>query len=308
MPTILITGATGFLGSKCLHKFRTEGFEVISTDNQQGADIVGNLCNPIFVNSLPQVDIVVNCAAVQYVTKHQPILRTKFFHENNVITAKNLAERYKGISHFVHVGTSMMYKMSESDLSEMSQFQGNGVYSTSKFDAQRYIDEIPNSATVIPCIIGGAGREGLFKAFVKMIENLPLVMVPGDGTKPIHMVHVEDAVELILLICRKKAFGYFNAASTNPLSINQWIKVIALKFERPLPKCLHIPVSLLRAISATTGYRLLAREQLLMLEHRHVLSIDKSRKLGWKPKYTNVEIAEQIASHIRDKYACDSKK
>jgi nucleoside-diphosphate-sugar epimerase len=303
MPTVLITGAMGFLGSHCLKKFETEGFEVISTDIHQGADIVGNLSNLKFVKSLPEVDIVVNCAAVQYVTKHKPILRAKFFYENNVISAKNLAERYRSVSHFIHVGTSMMYKISEDDLSELNQFQGNGVYSKSKCDAQRYIDEIPNSATVIPCIIGGAGREGLFKAFVKMIESLPLVIVPGDGTKPIHMVHVEDVAELILLICRKNSFGLFNAASTNPLSINQWIKVIALKLEKPIPKYLHIPVSLLRAISTTTGYRILAREQLLMLERQHVLSIDKSMRLGWVPKYTNSEIAEQIAGHIRDKYA-----
>ncbi len=304
MPTILITGAMGFLGSRCLKKFETEGFEVISTDCQQGADIVGDLNNLKFVKTLPDVDIVVNCAAVQYVTKNKPFFsRKNFFYENNVIPARNLAERYRNVSHFIHVGTSMMYKMSEDDLSELDQFHGNGVYSESKCDAQRYIDEIPNSSTVIPCIIGGAGREGLFKAFVQMIENLPLVMVPGDGTKPIHMVHVDDVVELVLLICRKKAFGLFNAASPSPLSINQWIKVIAIKFEKPIPKCLHISVSLLRAISKITGYRFLAREQLLMLERRHVLSIYKSMRLGWEPKYSNAEIAEQIADHISDKYA-----
>ena len=303
MPSILITGAAGFLGSHCLKKFKKEGFEVISTDSQEVADIVGNLCSRSFVKSLPQVDIVLNCAAVQYVTKQKPILRTKFFYKNNVISAKNLAERYKNVSHFIHVGTSMMYQMSENDLLESTQFQGNGIYSISKCDAQRYIEEIPNSATVIPCIIGGPGREGLFKAFVKMIENFPIVIVPGDGAKPIHMVHVEDVVELIFLISRKKALGSFNAASTSPLSINEWIKVIALRFGKPTPKCFHIPVNLLRAVSASTGYRLLAREQILMLEHRHVLSINKSIKIGWAPKYSNVEIAEQIASHIRDKYA-----
>ena len=302
MDKILITGSMGFLGSECIRKFKQKGFEVISTDKEVGADIVGNLSDPFFVQSLPQVDVVVNCSAVQYVTKNIPIDRKKFFYDNNVKANKNLSEKYKDVKHFINIGTSMMYKISEKDLSEINDLQGNGVYSISKLDAQTYINTIPNSATVIPCIIGGPGREGLFKGFVKMIDKFPLVLVPGDGSKPVHMVHVEDVAELIYLIYEKSAFGLYNAASINPLSINQWIEVISSKLgKKPFYK-FHLNTSFLRGISYLTGYRLLAREQLIMLEKRHVLNIEKSIKLGWVPKYSNDQIVEQTAGYILENY------
>jgi nucleoside-diphosphate-sugar epimerase len=216
--------------------------------------------------------------------------------------SKNLAERYKDIKHFIHVGTSMMYQISENDLTEINNLQGNGVYSMSKLDAQRHINAMPNAATVIPCIIGGPGREGLFNAFVKMIDKFPLVLVPGDGAKPVHMVHVKDVAELIYLIYEKNAFGLFNAASLDPLSINQWIEVIILKLGKKPPYKFHLNINFLRALSALTGYRLLAREQIIMLENRHVLEIEKSIKLGWIPKYSNAQIVEQTADYILENF------
>jgi nucleoside-diphosphate-sugar epimerase len=298
VKTVLITGATGFLGRHCVEKFIKENFKVITTDKAVGADLTGDLCDPEFVRSLPNVDIIVNCAAVQYVTKKKPLLRRKAFFLNNSISSKLLSNRYSSNTHFIQIGSSMMYRMSDKDLIETDQLKGNGIYSNSKCDAQVHIENIPFSATVIPCIIGGRGREGLFRVFVKMIALLPFVILLGDGTKPIHMVHVEDVAELIILIAKKRTSGIFNAASIDPLSINAWIVVIATQLKKKPPKLIHLPIMPLRILSLMTGYRLLAREQILMLENRHVLCITKSRQIGWEPMYTNAEIAQEITTHI----------
>jgi hypothetical protein len=59
-----------------------------------------------------------------------------------------------------------------------------------------------------------------------------------------------------------------------------------------------IPLLPVKWISSLSGYRLLAREQLLMLELQHVLSIDESLAIGWRPQFSNARIARDIAVHI----------
>jgi len=298
---VLITGAAGFLGKECAKLFKENAYHVITTDKLTGVDLQGDLSDAQFTASLPDVDLVINCAAVQYVSKDLPIFfRNFYFNKNNILTAKNLCERYKNTSaHLIHLGTSMMYKQTGQELYSLdSTMGGEGVYSISKLQAQTYIDQFPGSATVIPCIIGGEGREGLFIGFVKMMKKFGFVLFPGQGRHKIHMVHVSDVADLIMVIAQKRAAGLYNAAAPEPLSIRQWIEEIQdeLKIKQVTP--VSIPLLPVKLISQALLYRVLAREQLLMLKYPHVLDIKESLAIGWKPKFTNAQIARDIAVHI----------
>lgn len=298
---VLITGAAGFLGKECVKLFAANSYQVITTDKQPGVDLQGDLSDEQFTSSLPDADIVVNCAAVQYVSKDLPIFfRKSYFEKNNILTAKFLCARYKKPNtHMIHLGTSMMYKQTGQDIYNLkSAMDGEGVYSKSKLQAQAYIDQLPGSATVIPCIIGGEGREGLFIGFVNMMKKIGFVIFPGQGRHKIHMVHVSDVAELILLIANQHNAGFYNAAAPEPLSIRQWIEEIKdeLKINRVTP--VSIPLLPVKLISQAFLYRLLAREQLLMLKYPHVLDIKESLAIGWQPKFTNAQIARDIAVHI----------
>lgn len=298
---ILITGGGGFLGKECVKLLRSRSHEVISVDREGQVDLLGDLSEPNFTVSLPDVDTVIHCAAVQYVTKNLPLIfRKSYFQKNNVIATQNLCNRYRGTSaHFIHVGTSMMYRQTGQDLYDTnSPMGGEGVYSKSKVDAQTYVNDLPGSATVIPCIIGGKGREGLFRGFVTMMKKYGVVFYPGKGLHKTHMIHVEDVASLILAISEKQAFGYFNAAAPEPLSISEWIDQIQDTLKIPPVIRVSLPLLPVRVLSMIMGYRLLAREQLLMLKYQHILDIQRSVNIGWRPKYTNAEIVRDIATHI----------
>ncbi|WP_341313058.1 NAD(P)-dependent oxidoreductase [Paraburkholderia sp. IMGN_8] len=298
---VLVTGAAGFLGTECVRQFRSRAHEVMTTDRIGPVDLQGDLSDPAFTARLPDVDVVVNCAAVQYVTPNIPLLfRKRFFERNNVRAAQNLCERYRGhAAHFIHVGTSMMYRQTGQESYDVrSPMSGEGVYSCSKMAAQVFVNSMPGAATVLPCIIGGQGREGLFRGFVKMMTRFGFVAFPGRGDHKIHMVHVMDVAGLICRIAEVGAGGFFNAADPEPLSIRQWIDEIADELGISHARKISIPLLPVKCLSWLTGYRLLAREQLLMLERPHVLSIDESLAIGWRPVFSNARIARDIAVHI----------
>jgi nucleoside-diphosphate-sugar epimerase len=297
---ILITGGNGFLGKACI-KLGNQSHEIISVDREGQVSLLGDLSDPYFAASLPDVDTIVHCAAVQYVTKNIPLVfRDRYFRKNNVIATQNLCDRFRGTAtHFINIGTSMMYKQTGQDLYYTnSPMAGEGVYSKSKVDAQVHVNSLPGSATVIPCIIGGKGREGLFRGFVTLMKKYGVVLYPGNGLHKTHMIHVEDAASLILTIAENRASGYFNAAAPEPLSISEWVDQIQDVLRIPRVVRMSLPLPPVWALSMLTGYRLLAREQLLMLKYRHVLDIEKSLGIGWQPKYTNAEIVRDIAIHI----------
>ncbi len=210
---ILITGANGFLGRYVCKIFKENGFSFLTTDKIGEVDYIGDLCSRNFVDTLPNVSTIINCAAVQYVSKDLPYLNRKnYFLKNNVDSAKLLYEKYSLYDvHFIHVGTSMMYKQQKNIIHcPTHKMSSEGIYSLSKLLAQKWVDKFDRSATVIPCIIGGRERGGLFISFIKYIKRFGLALVPGRGTNLVSMVHVKDVANLILLVYKTKSTGYFN--------------------------------------------------------------------------------------------------
>jgi nucleoside-diphosphate-sugar epimerase len=303
MKTVLLTGAAGFLGQRVLPALRRRGWRVVTTDRHGDVDHRGDLADEAFTRTLSDVDAVVHAAAVQYVTPHLPLInRQSFFERNNVIATRLLAQRYGTVPglHFVNVGTSMMYRQCHAALyAPDSELQGQGVYSRSKLVAQREVERsFAHWATVVPCIIGGRGREGLFRGFVQSIRRTGCVFYPGRGEHPTATVHVDDVAELLAVVVERGARGLFNAATPDALSIAQWATHIADELGVPPPRHVRLPLVPVAALAAASRWRLIAREQMLMLEQPHVLDIADSLALGWRPQHDAARIVRDIARHI----------
>jgi nucleoside-diphosphate-sugar epimerase len=301
---VLVTGGAGFLGGECLRQLRGEGFEVIATDRSGEVDFRGDLADPVFCESLPDADAVVHCAAVQYLSPDLPLLsRERYFERNNVAATASLALRYSGTpAHFVNVGTSMMYEVTGApSYSAASPMRGQGVYSASKIAAWEKVRALPNrTALMVPCIIAGPGRGGLFGPFARSIARFGAVVFPGEGSHPTHMVHVEDAASLLVRIVARKASGVFNAAGPEPLSIGQWADAIGEELGVRRVRRLRLPLEAVEWLASASGYRLLAAEQLLLLRHGQVLDVKESLALDWKPRRNNAQIVRETARALLD--------
>jgi nucleoside-diphosphate-sugar epimerase len=298
----LVTGAAGFLGTECVGELRAAGHTVITTDQHGTVDIELDLADALAVRRLPDVDTVVHSAAVQYVSDDLPVVRRRaYFLRNNVEATRNLVRRYSdGRTHFVNVGTSMMYEQTgRSAYGIDAPMRPQGLYTSSKIESQRLVDAMSNPwACVIPCIIAGGRRGGLFEPLVRTIARWHVAICPGRGDHPVHLVHVTDAARLIAAVVASRAVGRFNAASPEPQTLTEWMRDIADELRVAHMRIVRLPYSPIAALSAISGYRLLAREQILMLRYPHVLATDESLALGWAPAYTNAAIVRETARAI----------
>jgi len=298
---VLVTGGAGFLGRECIRQLRAEGIETVSTDRRGEVDSRGDLSDPSFCAALPEVDAVVHNAGVQYLSPDLPFFsRSAWFERNNVRATASIARRYSGTkAHFVYVGTSMMYRVGDAVSSTKTPMLAQGAYSASKIAAWEKARTLPNpTSLMIPCIIAGPGRGGLFGPFARSISRFGTVVFPGKGSQPTHMVHVEDAASLLVRIVVSKATGIFNAASPEPLSIGQWADAIGMELGVGRVRRLRVPLAPVELLSAATGYRLLAAEQLLLLRHGQVLDVNESLALGWKPRWNNAQIVRATARSL----------
>jgi nucleoside-diphosphate-sugar epimerase len=297
---ILILGSNGFLGKSIQKELEQNNISFLTSDIHGECDFAGDLSILSFVESLPNVDVIINCAAVQYVTPKKPIFfRRNFFYKNNVSSLNNLYTRYSGDSepHFIHIGTSMMYDQDGSEkYFPSSKLRASGIYSESKILGLKIVNKFKKATTIVPCIIAGRGRGGLFKSLMFSIQFLRIAILIGRGDFKISIVHVSDVASLALKVIKNPAYGLLNVAADDALTIKQWIKIISseLKIEKFLTA--KLPIGIIEFISRILQYRLLAKEQILMLKMSHVLDISDSKKLGWYPKYLSEDIIKETAN------------
>jgi len=160
------------------------------------------------------------------------------------------------------------------------------------------VEKLSYLTTIIPCIIGGQGREGLFRNFINSISKYRIAVYPGKCSHKISIVHVDDVVSLIFTVVQKSIFGKFNVAASDALSISDWIEIISNHVNHKFIFKISIPLWIIKLFSRFTFYRFLAFEQVLMLEMPHVISIEESLNLGWIPFKSSKTIIKDITSYI----------
>jgi nucleoside-diphosphate-sugar epimerase len=69
---ILLTGAAGFLGQRTRSLLEQRGHVVMATDRVGNFPSTGDLAQSAFTESLPDADVVIHAAAVQYVSNDLP--------------------------------------------------------------------------------------------------------------------------------------------------------------------------------------------------------------------------------------------
>lgn len=310
---VLVTGASGFLGSFLAERLSADGYKVYALlrrnsskqylKNIEGIRLVyGDLLDIRSLRSaVKDMDVVINCAALM---SNYDWLSRGVFYRVNCAGTKNMldASISQGVKHFIHISTVGVLGGSDKPVyldEEAPYGRRLSKYEWSKCEAERvllrYIKNYNLPITIVrPAQLYGPRMLYGWLPTLKSIRNAKFMII-GSGSPLIHPTHVDDAIDAIAsLILKKESFGeIFHIAGPQAISLKSLFFTIAQHLDVPLPKC--IPYVFTYWISAiaegiphfmkSERLSLLTRHRVRFFKENHAYNTNKAKsQLGYGPK------------------------
>ena len=286
--SILITGASGFLGSHLANYAAKSGRNVrclvrrtseTSDLNPNRMEIrQGDLLDPPSLRAALQSPVrsVVHCAATTSETRVDYAQSFKV----NVEGTRNLLEacQENGVSRFIMIST------------QSANEQNPSTYARTKFAADLAVKQSPLDFTILkPSTIYGPGSKGLFAKMVRLLDSVPVVPILGSGSRLIRPIHVFDLCKAILE-CEgpEQTFGKtYDLGGRDLVSYEDFIGSI-LQARRKKKPFVYLSLPVCRALAAAFSFLKnppFTRDNVMGLNQNQVCSVDAARNdFGFSPR------------------------
>lgn len=317
---VLITGGTGFIGSRLALRYLEDGHpvRVLGQENTAaesanrvnledlGAEVVlGSITDSaLLADVVDGVEIVFHLAA----TQHEMNVPDERFRAVNVDGTRKVLEAGSraGVKRFVHGSTIGVYDPSDGVVDEAAPCRPDNIYGRTKLDGERvvlgYSDRLPVTVIRIPEVYG-PGDQRLLKLF-RAIERGHFFVV-GRGENMHHPTYVDDLVDgLLLAAANPSAAGeVLGLAGPRPVTTNEMVRAISVALGRQ-PPGLRAPMAPFAAIALILELTLrplgvqppLHRRRLDFFRKSFVISAAKARSLiGFSPRVEFDEGARRTA-------------
>lgn len=242
--TVLITGGTGFIGSRLALRLLESGERVrvlaLTNDAVQernrtliearGGEVVpGSVTDRTAVqDAVDGVDAVFHLAAAQ----HEMNVPDQRFWDVNLEGTRNLLEAAAAarVERFVHGSTIGVYGAAEGQIDEATPMRPDNIYGVTKAEGENlaltYVQRVPLTVIRIAEVYGPGDRR-LLKLF-KAISKGSFVMI-GRGDNRHQPIYVDDLVEgLRIARSSPQAVGQvFVMAGPEPVTTTQMVEAIA---------------------------------------------------------------------------------
>ncbi len=295
---VLITGATGLIGSELVKQCHKEGISVnyLTTSKekiQNTPNFKGFYWNPqkgeIDVEAFKGVNAIINLVGAtiskRWTKKYKKVIMDSRVQSMELIytTLQNLEHT---IEHFISASGVSIYPNSitklytEEDTEVDNTFLAEVVvaWETAALKFKNLGMEVSKVRTGLVL----AKEEGALPQLVKPIK-LGLGAPLGSGEQWQSWIHIEDIAGIYLFILMNQLEGKFNAVAPNPVQNKRMTKLIASKLDCPL---------WLPNIPAFALELLLGEMAILVLEGQ-LVSSHKIEQLGYSFKFYNLENALQ---------------
>ena len=325
MRSVMLTGATGFIGSHLAERLLREGIRLslwvrrrnglIASLERAGAKVF--LGDPrddrVLAAALRGVDLVVHCAGTARAFDREGYFKTNVDLTRWILGSLQAPQKMVYISSQAAAGPSG----GDAPLDESVEPRPISHYGQSKLEAEEWVRRwggANGSGYVIlrPSIVYGPRERDLYNLF-KWIRRGVLPCM-GDGRQQISLVHVDDLVDAVMAVVESAPPGqtYFVTGGEHCS-----VKALGLTIRDALGKgrLLHLDIPewvfeslgrILDAVSLVTrAPALLSRQK--TLEMRQPAWLCSNRKireaLGWEPRYSlRRGIDETVAWYIREKW------
>lgn len=312
MPTIAITGATGFVGSALFQALRAnpkhavKGFcrTLPKEGVTEGLLALGNLESADFSQALLGVDVVIHTAARAHVLKEEASNPLAAFRKVNVDGTLQLArqaieadvKRFVFISSIgVNGGSTQGVPFSEADAPNP-----HTSYAQSKLEAEQALKHLCKQAgmelvIIRPPLIYAAHAPGNFALLLKVVsKQLPLPF--GSVKNQRSFIALENIVDFIIQCVEhpQAANQTFVVADDGPISTPQLLKLLAQGMGKKI-FLLPVPVKLMEVGAKLLGRQAMFEQLCGSLE----VDITKAKTLlSWQPPVSTAQAMQQTAQHF----------
>jgi len=325
---LLITGATGMVGSHLARRAVEEGYTVRAMvraggDRSSLADLdieyaEADLSDAAtFPAAVADVDYVVHTAA--HVGDWGPAEQYRAINVHALEHLLNAVERVGKLKRWVQVSSLGVYPARDhhgTDEQVSPDIEGLDGYTRTKAEAEvvlkQHIERNNLPAVIIrPGFIYGAGDRHVVPRLVERFEAGSMKMI-GDGTPLLNNTYVGNLVDAILLALENDAAvgQIYNIRDERLVTRNEFIGAVAEHLDKEMPR--RVPVWLAKSIvgpiegiAKLRGKKeapLLTRARIKFMTLNLDFSIDKAkRELGYQPRVDFKEGMREALQSIRPK-------
>jgi nucleoside-diphosphate-sugar epimerase len=238
--TIIITGASGFLGSELVNHFKKKGWSVTAlVRNAQKYKLSGvkyveyDLAKPFDASVFAGADYLVHAAYVKYDNKHPDALNI------NVEGAKQLLK------------ASRQHKLTRNIfISSMSAHSGaESTYGRQKLAVEKLFKGSDCTIIRSGLIMGDGGIVKQMTGFMKSKHAAPLI---GGGKQPLQVIAVYDLVRVVDAILTKNLPGAFTIATPEVYTYKTFYKSLSNRLGTVVV-FVPVPLSMLMGVTKLTA-------------------------------------------------------
>ena len=251
--SILVTGATGFIGSKLVEELINKGYDVTSLirkgkkGNSKSKIIYGDLTDEKINFNDNQFDCVFHLASHTPLEKNKKVLQ-----KVNLEGTKKLFNEIKTITKaIIYIsGLGVYGETGEIIVNENQKYNPNTNFVKIRLDAEKFLKENTSENKIDFAVVHFGdvyGPDGWFyEMLIKRLKKNTFRM-PKGGEYYKGFVHVDDAVGSMIAVLENKRFGEsFIVADSNPVTFKEFTNFTADQINAKHPG--NVPMFLAKAI------------------------------------------------------------